>query len=74
MLSLHRAVDVQAQLGIRQGAPLLTIRVSTHVEIHHSVAKLPVFILFDCQLLSQVLQCCFVLGGERREGTKESFY
>lgn len=67
-------VDAQAQLEIRQSALLLTIRVSAHVEIHHSMAKLPVLILFHCQLLSQVLQCRFVLGGGRREGTKQSFY
>lgn len=38
-----------------------TIRISTHIEIHHGMAKFSFFILFDRQLLSQTLQCCFFL-------------
>lgn len=53
----------------------LTVRIPAHAEIHHSVAKLPVFILFHCQLLSQVLQCRFILGGGKEErGHNAVFY
>lgn len=43
---------------------VLTVRISTHVEIHHCVAELPIFTLLYCQLLGQGLQCCFVLHGQ----------